>query len=89
MKHHNRPQVADLTPSIGTIRAFRRLANIIRKYESDTFSASSARISSAEASRIASRIIIADIEHRTRELLDGCVITQHLTSIRYNRKIYQ
>jgi hypothetical protein len=89
MKHHNRPKVTDMHPSIGTLRTFRRLASTIRKYESDTFSASAARLSIDEASRIASRIVIADIEHRIQHLLDGLVITHHLQAIRNRTKIYR
>lgn len=62
---------------------FNALVHEIRKYESDTFSASAERITQLEAERIAARLVKNDINDRiATNTMDGVDIMEELNDLR-------
>lgn len=65
------------------IAKYLELCEEIRKYESDTFSASSSRIKRSEAKQIADILVVEAIQALIdTDTMDGCRLSEELENIR-------
>lgn len=72
-----------MTTKVPIIAKFTELKNTIKKYESDTFSASAEKITDLEAIEITDRMIIKDIQSRIDlDNMDGIEIAEALEDLR-------
>ncbi len=62
---------------------YHELIDVVREYESDTFSASGSKLKRGEAKKIAEKLVVEDIQSRIdMERMDGLDITDLLEEIR-------